>query len=124
MRTGSIFNARFKGRHREEFAWFAIADSIPAVSIAAERAARQIVEAARRGDAELVISIPAKLAVLAAAAAPNGVAWAMAAANALLPGATGHEGDATRSGWQRTSRWAPPVLTRLSERAAEQNNEL
>jgi hypothetical protein len=24
MRTGSPFNAWFKGRHREEFAWFAI----------------------------------------------------------------------------------------------------
>ena len=41
MRTGSPFNAWFKGRHDEEFAWFAIADSLPVVSIAAARAARR-----------------------------------------------------------------------------------
>jgi NAD(P)-dependent dehydrogenase (short-subunit alcohol dehydrogenase family) len=29
MRTGSPFNAWFKGRHRDEFTWFAISDSIP-----------------------------------------------------------------------------------------------
>ena len=33
MRTGSPFNAWFKGRHREEFAWFAISDSLPVASI-------------------------------------------------------------------------------------------
>ncbi len=63
MRTGSPFNAWFKGRHREEFAWFAIADSLPVGSIDAARAASQIVDACRHGDAELVISWPAKLAV-------------------------------------------------------------
>ena len=65
MRTGSPFNAWFKGRHREEFAWFAIADSLPVGSIDAARAASQIVDACRHGDAELVISWPAKLAVIA-----------------------------------------------------------
>ena len=29
MRTGSPFNAWFKGRHRDEFTWFAVSDSIP-----------------------------------------------------------------------------------------------
>ena len=29
MRTGSPFNAWFKGRHRDEFTWFAISDSLP-----------------------------------------------------------------------------------------------
>ena len=33
MRTGSPFNAWFKGRHRDEFAWFAISDSLPLASI-------------------------------------------------------------------------------------------
>src|SRR5262249_7724910 len=47
MRTGSPFNARFKGNHRREFAWFAIADSLPLLSIEGRRAARQIVDAAR-----------------------------------------------------------------------------
>ena len=33
MRTGSIFNAWFKGQHRREFAWFAIAGSMPFMTI-------------------------------------------------------------------------------------------
>jgi len=33
-------------------------------------------------------------------------------------------GDQARSGWQSLSRWAPSRLTRLTERAAIQNNEL
>lgn len=44
MRTGSTYNAWFKGRHRHEFAWFHLADSIPGLSIDATRAARRIVE--------------------------------------------------------------------------------
>ena len=50
MRTGSPFNAQFKGRHREEFTWFAVADSIPLLSIDAASAARKIVDACRCGD--------------------------------------------------------------------------
>src|SRR5881398_124437 len=46
MRTGSPFNAWFKGRHRREFAWFAIAGSMPLITINARRAAARIVEAA------------------------------------------------------------------------------
>ncbi|GAC1401444.1 MAG: hypothetical protein NVSMB56_16540 [Pyrinomonadaceae bacterium] len=42
MRTGSPRNATFKGKHRAEYAWFAISDSLPVTSIAAARAARQI----------------------------------------------------------------------------------
>jgi len=64
MRTGSPINASFKGQHDQEFAWFAIADSIPGMSIGAERAARQILEACRYGDPELTISLPAKVAVV------------------------------------------------------------
>ena len=42
MRTGSPVNAWFKGQHREEFAWFAISDSMPLATIDARRAAAQI----------------------------------------------------------------------------------
>jgi len=124
MRTGSPFNAWFKGRHREEVAWFAIADSIPWMSIGAERAARQIVDAARHGDAELVVSLPARLAVLAYGLAPNAVAFAIELGTRLLPAATDAGGDEARSGWQSGSRWAPSRLTKLSEDAAARNNEL
>ena len=64
MRTGSPFNAWFKGRHRSEFTWFAIADSLPLLSIDGRRAASQIVDAMRHGTPELVITWPARLAVV------------------------------------------------------------
>jgi NAD(P)-dependent dehydrogenase (short-subunit alcohol dehydrogenase family) len=125
MRTGSPFNAWFKGRHRDEFTWFAISDSIPGASIAATRAAAQVVDACRHGDAELVISWPAKLAVMAKALLPEAVATAMNFANQmLLPLPTDQDGDTARSGWQSLSDWAPSKLTTLTERAAAQNNEL
>jgi NAD(P)-dependent dehydrogenase (short-subunit alcohol dehydrogenase family) len=124
MRTGSPFNARFKGRHREEFAWFAVADSMPLLSIDARRAAAQIVDAIRHGDAELVITWPARLAVIATALMPNTVAWAMRMTNRALPSPDDAAGDEAQSGWQSTSRWAPSALTRLSERAAADNNEV
>ena len=58
MRTGSPINAQVKGQHAAEFTWFAIADAIPGLSISAERAARQILEACRYGDPELTIGAP------------------------------------------------------------------
>jgi NAD(P)-dependent dehydrogenase (short-subunit alcohol dehydrogenase family) len=125
IRTGSPFNAWFKGRHREEFAWFAISDSIPLASVDATVAAAQIVDACRHGDAELIISWPAKLAVVANAVMPEAVAMTMNLANQmLLPAPTDAAGDQARSGWQSPSRWAPSRLTRLTERAAAENNEI
>jgi len=32
LRTGSVFGARFKGRHHEEFAWFTLSSTTPASS--------------------------------------------------------------------------------------------
>ena len=61
MRTGSHLNAWFKGGDAREFALFAPLASLPLVSMDAERAARQIVRAAKRGEAERVLSQPATL---------------------------------------------------------------
>jgi NAD(P)-dependent dehydrogenase (short-subunit alcohol dehydrogenase family) len=124
MRTGSPLNAWFKGRNREEFTWFAITDSLPVLSIHGARAARQIADACRRGDAELIIGWPAKMAVAAKAVLPETVALALAGANIMLPEATGESGNRARPGWQSVSDWAPSRLTQLSDRAAAENNEL
>jgi len=125
MRTGSPFNAWFKGKHRDEFAWFAISDSMPLASIDANRAAAQLIDACRHGEAELVISWPAKLAIIANAVTPEAVALAMNVANRLvLPRPADDGGIDRHSGWQSPSKWAPSRLTRSSERAAAANNEL
>jgi NAD(P)-dependent dehydrogenase (short-subunit alcohol dehydrogenase family) len=124
MRTGSPFNAWFKGNHRAEFTWFVIADSMPVATIDARRAAAQVIDACRYGDAELVISIPAKVAVMANALMPESMATVMSLGNRILP-PPGDAGDASaHSGWQSLSDWAPSRLTTLSDRAAAENNEL
>jgi NAD(P)-dependent dehydrogenase (short-subunit alcohol dehydrogenase family) len=124
MRTGSPRNAQMKGRHEAEYAWFSISDSTPGLSISAESAARQIIDACRHGDPELVITLPAQLAIIANAIAPNAVAAAMMSAVRMLPGPNGLEGDRSKKGYESESKWAPSVATTLGDRAALLNNEI
>jgi NAD(P)-dependent dehydrogenase (short-subunit alcohol dehydrogenase family) len=124
MRTGSPLNADIKGQHDLEYAWFAIADSTPGMSISAERAARRIIEACRYGDPELTITLPAKLAARLNHLVPGAIARVMAVANAALPGPNGAEGDQRRRGRDSESTWTDSVATVLTERAAVLNNEL
>lgn len=124
MRTGSTYNAWFKGQHRREFAWFHVSDSIPGVSIDARRAARQILDACRHGDAELIITPYARLAVLLNAMCPGTMARIMTFANSLLPSPDPADGDEPRSGWQSVSSLVPSRLTTLVDRASVENNEL
>jgi NAD(P)-dependent dehydrogenase (short-subunit alcohol dehydrogenase family) len=123
MRTGSPINATVKGQHEREFAWFAVSDSLPGLSMNSTRAARQIVEACRSGRAELILTLPARVAVALYGLMPSTFVEAAALANRLLPGATGPHGDRPRLGRDSTSAIAPSALTRLSDRAAERNNE-
>ena len=124
MRTGSPVNVEVKGQHQREFAWFAISDALPGLSTSATRAARQILEACRRGRAELIITLPARLAVALYGLMPNTFVNLAAVANRLLPEAAGEEGDRARLGRDSRSKWAPSVLTTLNDRAAAANNEL
>jgi NAD(P)-dependent dehydrogenase (short-subunit alcohol dehydrogenase family) len=123
MRTGSPRNALFKGRHRAEYAWFALGDAFPLLSMSAESAARQIVEACRRGDASITLSVPAKLAETFHALFPGLTADLLGMVNRLLPSAGGI-GKANARGSESESWLAPSPLTALSDRAAVRNNEL
>jgi NAD(P)-dependent dehydrogenase (short-subunit alcohol dehydrogenase family) len=122
MRTGSPRNASFKGRHRAEYTWFSIADSLPILSMDATRAARRILDACRHGDAELVMPLTTELAVRLNGLAPALGSGLMELAERVLPG-PGGIGSQQRRGKESESRWAPSVLTALTERAAEANNE-
>lgn len=123
LRTGSHLNAEFKGRHTEEYAWFALANAVPGLSMSAERAARKILDACARGDAEVVLTWPAKLAVVAHGFAPGFVSDAMALINEHILPAPGGVGRQRVKG--RDSRsLLPDALTVLSDRAAAANNEL
>ena len=125
MRTGSHVNARFKGKREEEFAWFAVSDSLPLTSMAGRRAARRIVEACRYGEPTLILTPQAKAAAIANTVVPNLTARVLELVARLLPEpSTDGDGQEARPGWQQSSRWAPSFLTRLSDEAAVENNEL
>jgi len=123
MRTGSPRNAEFKGQHRFEYAWFSISDALPLLTVSAENAARQVVRACKRGQAELVISIPAKIAVLFESLFPEAMYQILGVVNQLLP-APGGIGTQTAKGNESTSTWSPSWLTTLNEEAALRNNEV
>jgi len=108
MRTGSPVNAMFKGKRPQEYAWFAISDSLPLASIDVRRAARQIINACRAGEADLVITVQAKLAILARHVVPELFADAMVLMNQLLPDPAHADGDHARPGRENESEWAGP----------------
>jgi short-subunit dehydrogenase len=121
MRTGSPRHARFKGDKEKEYAWFAISDSLPLITVSSARAARRIVRALEYGEAEVVIGAAAKLAAFARGIVPDRIADALTLANALLP--TGSD-PSERPGYESESALAPSVLTTLTEQAAVRNNEM
>lgn len=124
MRTGSPRNATFKGKHEREYAWFAVADSLPILSMSASRAARRIVRAIEHGEAHVVLGLPARVAALAHGLFPGLVSRTMSVVNALLPNATGSPSEREpRFGHESESALAPSLLTLPSERAAARNNE-
>jgi hypothetical protein len=88
------------------------------------RAARQILDACRHGDARLTVGLAARLALAADAFVPGLVSDLMVVANRLLPRARDYRGDVPRSGWNSQSRWAPSPLTHLADGAVAENNEL
>jgi len=126
MRTGSPLNAQFKGKHEAEYAWFKISSSIPGLTVAAERAARQILDACRHGDPALTITPHARIAAAANVVAPAAVARAMMLVARALPAPGGPEGNVLKKGLESEakSRWTPSVVTALTDNAAIANNEI
>jgi NAD(P)-dependent dehydrogenase (short-subunit alcohol dehydrogenase family) len=122
MRTGSHVNAKFKGKHDDEFAWFAASAGAPLISMNADRAARKILAACRRGQPSLTLTFAARFGILANALFPNLTGYMMKFVNRFLPEAGGEEGNRSRAGGQLPRR-APEWLTRLADRATKKNNE-
>lgn len=85
MRTGSHVNAVFKGNQEAEAAWFSISASLPGLSMAAERAAEQIVNATRTGCSERVLGLPANVLARMHGLFPGTTADILGLAGRLLP---------------------------------------
>jgi short-subunit dehydrogenase len=123
MRTGSPRNAIFRGQHRSEYAWFSISDSLPGLSVSAERAARRIIEACRRGDAEVLFPLVTRIAAIAGTVAPGITTDLLGVVDRLLPGPGGRP-QGRRRGAESQSWLSPSWLTRLGDRAARQYNQM
>jgi NAD(P)-dependent dehydrogenase (short-subunit alcohol dehydrogenase family) len=123
MRTGSPRNAYFKGKHRAEYAWFSISDSMPVLSTSAEHAARSIVEGCRHGDAEVVFPFLTQVAVRFHGLFPGATAEVLSLVNRALPAANG-AGTRKLRGAESESAASPSLLTVLGDRAAEAHNQV
>ena len=98
MRTGSQDHAMFKGDHAAERKWFETSSKLPFASISADRAARKIAAACRRGRPALVMPLSAYLIIAANAVFPNLTARVMRMLNAFLPSRVSQSGDEARRG--------------------------
>ena len=128
MRTGSHLQAEFGGEQDEEYKWFALGASAPyPATTSAPRAARLIVGAIRRGDAECIFPITALLAARASSLFPAATGAVLARVNQILPGANVTPAQNRFVKGSEIKDAAPnPVrdaATVLGQRAAEQLNQ-
>jgi NAD(P)-dependent dehydrogenase (short-subunit alcohol dehydrogenase family) len=125
MRTGSPVNAFFKGQQAKEFTWFSIGDATPLTAMSAERAARRIVLATRRGETEITLSWQARLLGLAHDLFPGTTTELLGLVNRALPSGDGGEGARQlRRGMHLATRWSPSPLTAVVNRAAGEDNQV
>ena len=120
MRTGSYVQARFKGDARHEAAWFGVASSAPIISMDAERAARNTVDAILKGEAEIVLGTPARIAMWMHGVAPGLTARMLGAFERALPKdeATRGEGVEGEQALPR-DRESYRAATRMGEQAQD-----
>ena len=98
MRTGSQVHANFKGDHAAEYKWFEMSSKLPLASISAERAARKILAACRRGKPALVMPSTAYFIIAANALFPNLIGHVIKIVNGCLPPRVSKSGDEAWSG--------------------------
>ena len=113
MRTGSHLNAWFKGNRRREFTWFALGASLPLISMDAERAARRILDATGRNQAEVILSPPAQLAARSHGLAPGTVTSMLSLVDRVLPSTNTTDPGASR-GIELLQQRRSPLLQGLT----------
>ncbi len=123
MRTGSPRHGEFKGQHEKEYAWFKTADSIPGLSVSAEQATYEILEATKHGEAEHIIGTVARIGAIVNQLAPEITSELMAASVRMLPG-PGGIGEQSRKGLESESSASRNPATNLTDQAARENNQV
>ncbi|HEX2910590.1 MAG TPA: SDR family NAD(P)-dependent oxidoreductase [Chloroflexia bacterium] len=126
MRTGSYLNAYFKGEQEQELTWFGLGDNTPLISMDAERAARQIVTAAKNREAGRILSIPANLAALIYGLFPTVTPDIAGFVNRVIlpkPGGAGPQKSRGMAVNERKPRPLFNALTVLGQLAAKRLNQ-
>jgi NAD(P)-dependent dehydrogenase (short-subunit alcohol dehydrogenase family) len=127
MRTGSHLNAEFGGEQEAEYRWFALGASAPyPVAVGADRAARLIVRAAKRGQAECTYPLSAVVAARLSGLLPGVTTNALAVVDRFLPQPP-RQAAGTRSGAAVEAEIEGPVLraaTILGRAAAEEYKQV
>lgn len=122
MRTGSPRNALFTGDQAAEHRWFTLGDSLPLVSMDAERAARQLIGAALKGKPEVAPTPLAKIGMRVHGVAPSTTIRLVSLVNRLLP--TDETPRPVRPGHavEKPAKWFD-ALTALTRRAARRYHQ-
>ncbi len=122
MRTGSQVNAIAKGdKNKEEYTLFALVDTLPGSSISVQRAAKQVVNATRRGDTELIITASAQILARLHGAFPGLITDILTISARFLPKG---EGTVRHLGRESETPISKSFLTTLGQKASQEYNEL
>jgi short-subunit dehydrogenase len=124
MRTGSATNAVFKGRHTAEATLFTLMASLPGFSMDAERAAKQIVRAIKRGDASVTLSLTALAAERFHRLFPGITARLLSLAGRMLPSGANPERRRGREVHEEIRSPVFAALTTWGRSAARRFNEI
>lgn len=122
MRTGSHVNAYFKGDSQSEYTWFSLGATSPVSAIGARRAARSIVNAIRRGQAETILSLPAMIAARVHGLMPATTVNMLGVVNRFMPGTNAQSKERHRGKESETAVSRSP-LTMLGRRAGKALNQ-
>lgn len=127
MRTGSYLHAEFSGEREGEYRWFALASSAPfPVTTSPEQAAKIIVQAVRRGQAECTFPFTATLASRVSGLFPGATANVLSLVDRLLPSAPPQSVPPLRGATVESGLDAPffEAMTALGRAGAEKHNQL
>jgi short-subunit dehydrogenase len=112
MRTGSPIQALFKGNHEKEYAWFALSDNLPGLTICAEKAANIIFKGVQEGNAVIRFPKRTALGIALHALMPETYASLNQLACRVLPNgdSTKRQSGAESKTWLERQLWYKPLL--------------
>lgn len=125
MRTGSYVNALFQKGNRKEFKLFSFMSSAPLLTLSADRAASQIIQAIKEKKSYKVVGTQAKLAIEAQHLFPNLTTKMFGVIAQLIPAS--HEPTGLEKGKQiedRDENAEVPGIRKFGRKAQERHQEL